>query len=549
MSEQMMGAVCYVDLYAKDFAGIRAKIPYFKQLGITYLHLMPLFRCPPDFNDGGYAVSSFRETNPALGSMADLSALAADFRANGISLCLDFVFNHTSDQHEWALKAKAGDPDFQDYYLMFDDRTLPDRYEQNLREIFPEQAPGNFTYFPEVKKWVWTTFNTFQWDLNYRNPDVFRQMLDEMLFLANQGCEVLRLDAVVFIWKELGTTCENLPPAHEIIAAYNALVKIVAPAMIFKSEAIVHPDWVAQFLGRECEISYNPTFMVLLWEALATRNVTLLRHSMVKRFKLPANTAWVNYTRSHDDIGWSFADEDAAELGINGYDHRQFLNRFYTGRFEGSFASGMPFNFNPATGDMRISGTGASLAGLEQAILQQDQKLIELALGRIKLIIGLTIASGGIPLLYLGDEWGQLNDYDFRKDPAKAGDSRWVHRVAFNERSFAQHTDPTTITGKLFDAIHKMIGLRKAMVAFSAHGKTNWLASENPHVLVVERSYQGQTVVITANFTEHPQTLEAAALPPIDPRSPYIDLLTGITYPHAAPLRLQPYEMRWLTVR
>jgi amylosucrase len=425
-SEQMMGGVCYVDLYAKNLAGIRERIPYFKELGLTYLHLMPLFECPPENNDGGYAVSNFHEVNPALGTMAELRDLADELRNNGISLVLDFVFNHTSDEHEWAERARAGDPEYQDYYLLFDDRTLPDQYERTLREIFPEQAPGSFTYLPLLNKWVWTTFNTYQWDLNYRNPAVFNSMLGEMLFLANQGVEVLRLDAVAFIWKEMGTTCENLPQAHDIIAAFNLCVRIAAPAMIFKSEAIVHPDDVVKYIGRECEISYNPTYMVLLWEAIATRKVALLRHSMAKRFALPRGTAWVNYIRSHDDIGWSFANEDAAEIWMNGEDHRRFLNAYYTGTFPGSFATGLPFNYNPRTGDMRINGTSASLAGLERALAAKDEVQIEHAIRRIVLIESMCIGIGGIPLIYLGDELGTLNDYTYRTDPAKSVDSRWI---------------------------------------------------------------------------------------------------------------------------
>ena len=285
-SEQMVGGVCYVDLFAEDLNGLRDRIPYFKSLGLTYLHLMPLFKAPEGKSDGGYAVSDYRQVNPALGTMDDLTALAAALRQEGISLVLDFVFNHTSNEHPWALQALAGDEAYQDYYWLFEGRSLPDQYEQNLREIFPDQAPGSFTYNETLNKWLWTTFNHFQWDLNYSNPAVFTAMLGEMLFLANQGVEALRLDAVAFIWKQMGTTCENLPQAHQIIQAYNALVSIAAPAMIFKSEAIVHPEYVASYIHHdECQISYNPTMMALLWEALATREVKLLRHSMSKTLR------------------------------------------------------------------------------------------------------------------------------------------------------------------------------------------------------------------------------------------------------------------------
>jgi amylosucrase len=545
-SEQLVGGVCYVDLYAKNLTGIRERIPYFKELGLTYLHLMPLFKCPPLNSDGGYAISSFREVNPTLGTMDELADLADELRANGISLVLDFVFNHTSDEHDWAMQARAGNPEYQDYYLMFDDRTMPDAYEKNLREIFPEQAPGSFTFFPEINKWVWTTFNTFQWDLNYANPEVFNRMLGEMLLLANQGVEVLRLDAVAFIWKQMGTTCENLPQAHDIIAAYNQLARIAAPAMIFKSEAIVHPDDVVKYLGRECEISYNPTFMVLLWEALATRKVDLLRHSMIKRFNLLTGTAWVNYVRSHDDIGWSFANEDAQEIAIDGYHHRNFLNMFYTGRFEGSFASGLPFNYNPRTGDMRISGTTASLAGLDKALAAGDQREIVLSIARILLIESLVIAAGGIPLIYLGDELGTLNDYTYRHVPAKAVDSRWVHRPIFDTSTWQDRGNNQSIAGRIYEPIQRMIRVRKTNPVFDARGKAVWLDCGNEHVLGLERTYSGETVLMLCNFSEHSQPIERRFLPFTDPRLPYTDLLAEESYMMESSFVLSPYEFRWL---
>ncbi len=277
-SNQMLGGVCYVDLFAGDLNGIREKVPYFKELGLTYLHLMPLFKAPEGENDGGYAISSYREVNPALGAMAQLAELAEELRQEGINLVLDFVFNHTSDQHEWALKAKAGDPVYRDYYYMFPNRAMPDAYERTLREIFPAEHSGAFTYFPKIDRWVWTTFHSYQWDLNYSNPEVFNRMAGEMLFLANQGIDVLRLDAVAFIWKQMGTSCENLPQAHMLIQAFNAVTQIAAPSMLFKSEAIVHPDEVARYIRTdECQLSYNPLLMALLWNSLATRDARLLK--------------------------------------------------------------------------------------------------------------------------------------------------------------------------------------------------------------------------------------------------------------------------------
>ena len=536
--ERMMGGVCYVDLFAGDLAGVRAKIPYFKELHLTYLHLMPLFRSPQDNSDGGYAISSYREVDPRLGTIDDLRDLATELRREGISLVLDFVFNHTSDEHAWAQCALAGDEDYQAFYLMFPDRTLPNQYERHLREIFPEQAPGSFTYRPEIDRWVWTTFHPFQWDLNYANPAVFRAMLEEMLHLANVGAEVLRLDAVAFIWKQLGTVCEGLPQVHTVIRAFNALVRIVAPGLVFKSEAIVHPAEVARYIHPdEAPVSYNPTLMALLWESLATRQVTLLHHSMQKRFALPDGCTWVNYVRCHDDIGWTFADEDAAELGINGFDHRQFLNAFYTGQFPGSFAKGLPFNYNPRTKDMRISGMCASLAGLEHALETGSDHDRELALRRIILIHAVILSVGGIPLIYLGDEIAMLNDVGYQDDPHKAEDSRWVHRVAFDwERAAARH-DPETDAGRVFQTLRRLIAIRRETPAF-ANGQTHFIETHNEHVLGYVR---GGQIVVLANFSEHEQAVKVGWLP----HTP-TDLFSGTTFIRHRPVALAPYQFAWI---
>lgn len=512
LSNQMLGGVCYVDLFAGDLAGIQGKIPYFKELGLTYLHLMPLFRVPQGENDGGYAVSSYREVHPALGSMQQLSELASDLRQNGISLVLDLVFNHTSNEHEWALKAIAGEEDHQDFYLMFPDRIMPDAYEKHLREIFPDEHPGAFTYFPEIRRWVWTTFHSYQWDLNYSNPQVFNRMAEEMLALANTGVEVLRLDAVAFIWKQLGTNCENLPQAHLLIQAFNAAARIAAPALLFKSEAIVHPDEVVKYIHPdECQLSYNPLLMALLWEALATRRVSLLSQALRERFKINTECAWVNYVRCHDDIGWTFSDEDADRLDINGYYHRKFLNDFYTGRFEGSFARGLTFQENPKTGDARISGSCASLAGLEKALHEETAAEVDLAIRRILLIHGVCLTIGGIPLIYLGDEIGTMNDYSYRDDPAKADDSRWVHRPFANWEQYALRKDPATTEGRIYQGLRRLADLRVQHAAFSGQ-EVQIIDTGNPHVLGLLRISTNQRVLIFANFSEQEQTLSANLL-------------------------------------
>ena len=550
-SEQIVGGALYVDLFSENLGRLRESIGYFKELGLTYLHLMPLFAVRPGDNDGGYAISNYRSVDPRLGTIDDLRRLADELREAGIVLVLDFVFNHTSDDHQWAQRAQAGDPEFAQYYYIFPDRELPDQYEKSLREIFPTVRRGNFTWHDGMQQWVWTTFNSFQWDLNYSNPAVFRSMLEEMFFIADTGVDVLRLDAVAFVWKRMGTSCENLPEAHKLIRAFNHLARIATPGLLFKSEAIVHPDDVVKYISaEECQISYNPTLMALLWESLATRKVELLVRSLSHRHQLPKQTAWVNYLRCHDDIGWTFDDADAAALGINAYDHRQFLNEFYTGQFEGSFARGIPFQANSKTGDMRIAGTLASLAGLELAIEQESETQKELAIKRMLLLQGVTLSIGGIPLIYLGEEWAMLNDYDFVKDPAKAGDTRWVHRPKMRWEFLSELDDKIesgdgSIRRKVFRALQTMISVRKSLPALAGQNM-ELVAISNPHTLCFLRYHDSHRLIVAANFSESPQSIRGNSIRTAGLGRFFEDAITGTTYSTSEDVTLGPYQILWL---
>ena len=536
-SNDMLGGVCYVDRYAESLEGVRARIPHFKELGLTYLHLMPLFLAPEPHSDGGYAVSSYREVNPKLGTMEQLRSLAAELRSNGISLVVDFIFNHTSDEHDWARRAAAGDPEYSDYYWIFPDRTMPDAFEQNVREIFPENHPGSFIQMADGR-WVWATFHTYQWDLNYSNPDVFRAMAGEMLFLANQGVDILRMDAVAFIWKQLGTPCENLPEAHTLLQAFNSVCRLAAPSLLFKSEAIVHPDEVARYIDpAECQLSYNPLQMALIWESLATRDVSLLAQALQRRHNIPDGTAWVNYVRSHDDIGWTFADEDAAELGINGFEHRRFLNSFYVNRFPGSFARGVPFQDNPRTGDCRISGTTASLCGMEVDPAE--------AVERILLAHSVPFSTGGIPLLYLGDEVGQVNDYQYYLEEGHDTDSRWVHRPHYPEEQYARREDPSTPEGAVYAGLKRMIEVRSGTPELAGTRLVDFVTN-NRSVLAYQRPGEGNTVLALANFSDEAQTLPAETFGGFAPAA--VDLLSEAGVQLNEDLTLLPRQYVWLRV-
>lgn len=552
--ENQIGMACYVDLMGPTLKELEAKIPYFKSLGLTYLHLMPLYASPEGDSDGGYAVSDYRKVNPVLGDMKDLESLSKALRDAGINLVLDFVFNHTSDEHRWAKAALAGERNFQDYYYLFNDRTIPDQYEQSLREIFPQVRRGSFTWNETLQKWVWTTFNSFQWDLNYSNPAVFNAITEEMLFLANLGSAALRLDALAFIWKEMGTNCENQPNAHKLIQAFNCCLQIAAPAVVFKSEAIVHPDEVLKYIHKdECQISYNPLLMALIWNSLATRKTRLLTSSMQKSFAIPQDCTWVNYVRCHDDIGWTFDDAVAHQLGINPYDHRYFLNQFFTGRFAGSYADGVPFAENPSNGDCRVCGSLASLCGLEGALENKDTQAIDIAIKRIMLVHGIIMSIGGIPLIYSGDELGLLNDYSYRDNPAKAHDDRWVNRIAVTPEHIHRVEEPVSqseplerqIQKTIFAGLKKLITLRKSHAVFG-QARTHILQSNNQHCFVYCRmATDGQKLLVLCNFSEHPQTLSADMLAVFDGKVA-TDLLTHTALPQDQDIQLAPYQQYWL---
>ena len=420
---------------------------------------------------------------------------------------------------------------------------MPDAFERTMPEVFTEDHPGAFTYRTCIKKWVWTTFHTFQWDLNYENPAVFNRMVEEILFLANRGVEIVRLDAVAYIWKKLGTNSQNLPEAHSIIQAFNAVTQISAPATTFKSEAIVHPDEVKKYISLdECPLSYNPTLMALLWDALATRDVRLLQHAMRNRFAIPEGCAWINYVRCHDDIGWSFANEDVEAVGFDPDEHRRFLTQFFTGKYAGSFGRGAPFQEDPRTGEARVSGTCASLTGVEKALQNSDEKELNYAIRRILLLHGIIITMGGIPLIYLGDELATLNDYDYDKNPEKVGDSRWLHRTVFDWERAEQRRDPKTLPGCVFQGLLRLIQLRNQNPVFT-QPDTEFVETGNKHVFAFIRSNDQSMVFVLANFSDQPQALEARRLRQMGMRKTMIDLYAGRPLTAMQELVMEPYQL------
>lgn len=550
---KMVGYVCYVDRFAETLQGVAQKIPYLEELGINYLHLMPLLKPRPGPNDGGYAVMNYREVNPALGSMDDLAELARSLRRHGISLCIDLVCNHTAKEHRWARRAIEGDPVYQDYYLTFAERTMPDRYEETLPEVFPDFKSGNFTYEEEMDRWVWTTFNAYQWDLNYQNPAVFAEMLDVILFLANQGVEILRMDAVAFMWKREGTDSQNQPEAHYLLQAFRALSRIAAPGLLLKAEAIVAPKHLIHYLGRglaankECELAYHNLFMVLLWSSLAERRAVLMTHALQQMPEIPSRCAWVTYARCHDDIGWAISDEDAAAVGLSGPLHRAFLSDFYSGNRADSFARGATFQFNPRTGDRRISGSMASLAGLETALEKQDWQEVELAIRRILLLHNLLFVFGGIPLIYMGDELGMLNDYGYLSDPALADDNRWLHRPPMDWQKAQERDNLQSVTGRIFSGLRRLVEARKATPALHAQAGSTPVWTHNEQVFGLLRHSPRGRLLILANFSEEWQDVPGYRLDELRFTGQLLNRLDGGRLEARPDLELEPYEVLWLT--
>lgn len=519
LREDMIGYVCYADRFADTLAGVGTHLDLLGELGVRYLHLMPVLKPREGENDGGYAVEDYDAIDPRLGTMGDLERLASALHARDTALCVDLVLNHTAREHAWARKALAGDPAYRAFYRFFPDRTEPDAYERTLPEVFPDMAPGSFSHLPETDEWVWTTFHEFQWDLDWSNPEVFRAMLGVLLRLVNHGVDVVRLDAVPFLWKRLGTDCQNQPEAHRILQAIRALTRLARPGVVLKAEAIVGPDLLVPYLGGherfrpECDLAYDNQLMVMLWSALAARDATLPAQALRRRRTPPAGTGWVTYVRCHDDIGWAIADEDARAVGWDGFAHRSFLARYFAGDHEGSFARGLYFQVNPVTGDARTSGTAASLAGLEAALDGGDETGVEAALARLETVNAVVYSFGGIPLVYMGDEIALLNHRDWAADPAHADDNRWVHRPPMDWAAAARRDDPTTVEGRMFAALRSLGAARRTTQALRSDATCTVLHVSNPHVLAFLRTHpRAAPVLVLANFSDSEERVPAELL-------------------------------------
>lgn len=508
----MVGYVFYIDQFAGDLNGVLGKLDYLEEMGVTYVHLMPCLKPRPGDSDGGYSVMDYRAINPIYGTMEDFVRVATALRTRGMSLCIDLVLNHTAREHAWAEDARAGDVAKQNYFHIFEDRALPDQYEQTLTEVFPEHAPGSFTFDTSLQKWVWTTFNTHQWDLNWANPNVFLEIAEVMLYLANKGVDVLRLDAVAFMWKRMGTRCQSEPEVHMILQALRAVCRIVCPAVIHLEEAIVSPQEMLPYLGRgahdgkEGNLAYHNSLMVQFWSALASRDTRLMTHVLRTHFPtILRNATYATYIRCHDDIGWAITDEDARAIGATGHGHRTFLSDFYAGDFPGSFSRGVLFGVNEGTGDSRMSGSFASLAGLEAALESGDTIAVQRGVDRILLGHALIAAYGGIPLIYMGDEIAMLNNQSYLDQSEKSHDSRWIHRPVMDwSRVQAARTEAAkTPEALVFQGTRTILERRKATPELHAAYPTKIVDGAESGIFAIVHEAPTGALLCLFNFTEN----------------------------------------------
>ena len=539
----MLGMTMYPQLFAGNLKGLIDKLDYLSEQNITYLHLMPLLKMPHPYNDGGYAVEDFRTVDSEIGTNEDLEELTKALRERGISLCLDFVMNHTADTHEWAMRAKAGEWEYISRYQTYETYDIPSRFEQTMPQVFPTTAPGNFTWCEEMRRFVLTTFYPYQWDLNYHNPKVFHEMVGNILFLANLGVEIFRIDAVPYIWKELGTHCRNLPQVHTIVRMIRMILEIVCPGVILKGEVVMAPKELPVYFGTqkapECHMLYGVSSMVNLWAALATRDTRLLKHQMDVIHSLPDNCYFVNYLRCHDDIGWGLDEEQERKFQIDPLKHKEYLYRFFEGTFPESFARGELYNYDPASRDARSCGTTASLCGIEKGGFEGDARQVEKGIQRVLMMHAVCMSLKGFMMLSSGDEIGQVNDYRYKNNPDLAEDSRYLHRSSFSWENAKLRKKKGTVQNEIWKGLKKIEQIRRKHPCFRKEASVTTWDTCQKSVFAIRRTLAEKELVCVANFAEEGKM---ACLPTLNAQ--YEDLFSGEIL-NLQSLWMAPYQYRW----
>ena len=539
----MLGMMMYIDNFAGNIKGVQEKLPYLEECNVNYIHLMPFLDSPKGRSDGGYAVADFRKVKPELGTMEDLAELADKCHDKGISLCMDFVMNHTSEDHEWAKRARQGDGEYMSRYFFYADPSIPQEYEKTVPQVFPTTAPGNFTYLPELGHYVMTTFYPYQWDLNYRNPRVFNEMMYNFLYLANQGMDIIRIDAVPYIWKELGTNCRNLPQVHTIVRMMRMIGEIVCPGIVLLGEVVMEPDKVAPYFGTvekpECHMLYNVTTMATTWHTVATRDIRLLRKQMDIVCALPREYTFLNYLRCHDDIGWGLDYATLKEWGMEDVAHKKYLNDYFQGKIEGSVSRGELYNEDPVTGDARFCATTASMCGVESAGFEQNDEKMNWAIRKDLMLHAYMFTQSGIPMLYSGDEIGQVNDYTYKEDPDKAADSRYIHRGKFNWDLVDNIKDKTSVQGRIFNGLEKLEKIRRTEAVFNTDAEVYTKDYSDTSILWIVRKAEGEELHAVFNFSDEGKTIW------MPEKAVYTNLMTGVTE-EVETVELSGWDFVWM---
>lgn len=508
--KEMLGMMLYIDNFAGNLKGVEKKLAYLKECNVNCLHLMPFLDTPKGKSDGGYAVADFRKVRPDLGTMKDLARLTEKCHENSMNVCMDFVMNHTSEEHEWAKRARAGEGEYMSRYFFYDNGDIPARYEETVSQVFPTTAPGNFTWLPEIGHYVLTTFYPYQWDLNYRNPRVFNEMMYNFLFLANQGMDIIRIDAVPYIWKELGTSCRNLKEVHTIVRMMRMIAEIVCPSVILLGEVVMEPEKVVPYFGTvekpECHMLYNVTTMATTWNSIATRDIRLLKKQMDIVSRLPKQYTFLNYLRCHDDIGWGLDFDTMKQWGMEEPSHKRYLNDYFTGKIADSISRGELYNDDPVTQDARFCGTTASMCGIEAAGFEGNAEKMQVAIQEDLMLHAYMLTQSGIPMLYSGDELGQVNDYSYKDDAEKASDSRYLHRGAFLWELADKRKDLSTVQGQLFQMLNRLEQIRRQENVFSQEAEVYTYDVHNDSILGILREYKGERFIALFNFSESEQT-------------------------------------------
>ncbi|MDY4515883.1 MAG: alpha-amylase family protein [Lachnospiraceae bacterium] len=522
----MLGMMFYIDNFAGNMKGVQKKLDYIEKCNVNYIHLMPFLDTVEGRSDGGYAVADFRKVQEKLGTMEDLEKLTEACHTKKINVCMDFVMNHTSEDHEWAKRARQGEGEYMSRYFFYDNDAIPRQYEQTVPQVFPTTAPGNFTWLPECRHHVLTTFYPYQWDLNYKNPRVFNEMMYNFLFLANRGIDIIRIDAVPYIWKELGTQCRNLPQVHTIVRMMRIIGEIVCPGILLLGEVVMEPEKVVPYFGTvekpECHMLYNVTTMATTWHTVATRDVSLLKKQLDIVNALPKNYVFLNYLRCHDDIGWGLDYATLRKEGIEEVPHKKYLNDYFRGYTGSSNSRAELYNEDPVTGDARLCATTASLCGIERAGFEGNEAMMDSAIRLDVMLHAYMFMQSGIPVLYSGDEIGQINDYTYKKDVNKVQDSRYLHRGAFIWENAEKINDLTTVEGRVFQALDKLETIRKTEKAFVSNADTWTIETYEKELLCIGRYFEGDKLIGIFNFSEHDKTAWIH-----EDDGEYEDLLTG----------------------